>query len=67
MTEPATETILATRIILERRIGADGYDEVTSEFIDGAGGKPRLVEILGMLEVAKASALMGDACDCDDE
>lgn len=67
MTEPTTDKLLVTRVILERHIGADGYDEVTAEFTDGNGGEPRLVEILGMLEVAKATALMGGDCDCDED
>jgi len=70
MTEPDTASLLLTRITIERHLGDDG-DSVTAEFVDGQGDMPGLVEILGMLELAKDTAIrvaMGETgCDCDDE
>lgn len=69
MTEPDTASLLLTRIVIERRLGDDG-DSVTAEFADNNGDQPGLVEILGMLELTKDTAIraaMGEAgCDCED-
>jgi len=51
------EGLLLTRIVIERRIGEDGEDTVTAEFVDGNGDTPRLVEILGMLSMTQDTAI----------
>jgi hypothetical protein len=66
VTTPDTTSMLITRVVLERRLGLDGSEQFTAQFTDGNGDEPSLVESLGMLELAKASALMGD-CDCDED
>jgi hypothetical protein len=69
MTE-AIESLLVTRIVIERRIGADGEDDVMAAFEDSDGNMPGLVEILGMLELTKDTAVraaMGDMPEEHDE
>jgi hypothetical protein len=59
-------SLLVTRIVIEKSIDADGADQFTAEFINAAGDEPSLIEIIGMLELAKSVALNG-SCDCGDE
>ena len=67
MTEPTTHSLLLTRITIERHIGADGADEVTAEFEDSNGDMPTLVEILGMLELTKDTAIRVGMHDCGED
>lgn len=67
MTEPATQSLLITRIVIERHIDADGSDSVTAEFEDSNGDMPSLVEVLGMLELTKDSAIRASMHDCDED
>lgn len=71
MPEIEADRILLTRIVLERHMSADGRDHVTAEFRDGEGDTPRLVEILGLLDLSKDTAIRacldGDTGDDDDD
>jgi len=72
MSEADTASLLLTRIVIERHLGDDG-DSITASFEDSQGDMPGLVEILGMLELTKDTAvqaamgLMDDDDDEDDE
>ena len=66
VTTPDTSSLLVTHMVLKHKIDTNGESEFTAEFSNATGGEPSIVEILGMLELAKASALMGDGCDCTD-
>lgn len=50
-------SVLLARIVIERRISDEGSYVVTSEFSDAEGNTPPIVETLGMLELAKDSAI----------
>lgn len=70
MTQPATDGLLLTRIVIERHINSNGGDDVSAEFEDSDGEMPGLVEILGMLELTKDTAVracMGEMPDEDAE
>ena len=71
MTTPDTAGLLVTRITLERRISPQGRDEYSAEFCDANGDTPGLVETLGMLELAKDTAIrfsmLDSDCDCEDD
>ena len=67
MTTPSeTASLLTTRIVIERRIAADGSDEFLVEFTDGNGDEPNPFEVRVLLEMAKEAVLMGD-CDCTED
>ena len=72
MPESDTSTFLVTRVVIERHLTPDG-DQYSFEFTDGNDGEPALVEVLGMCDLAKATAIQaqGDGfssgCDCEDE
>jgi hypothetical protein len=62
--------MLLTRIVIERRLGEDGEDQVVASFEDREGEMPSLVEVLGMLSMTTDTALrqaMGEIPDEDDE
>jgi limonene-1,2-epoxide hydrolase len=72
VTRPQPEVGIVTTRIQIHRVLLDGADVVTAEFDDGTddGEAPGLVELLGMLEVAKATALdlaTHDGCDCEED
>lgn len=59
-------SMLTARIVIERRMNPDDGFSVTTSFEDGHDGMPNLVEVLGMLELAKDTAIrltMGEACE----
>lgn len=63
--------VTVARIQIHRLITSHGDDVITAQFDDGhdEGDVPALVELLGMLELAKDTAIraaMGE-CDHDDE
>ncbi len=62
--------VTVARIQIERLMMPDGDDIVSAQFDDGddEGDMPALVELLGMLELAKDTAIrlaMGGDCDHD--
>jgi hypothetical protein len=64
------DDLLLTRITIERRLMADGSDQVLANFEDRDGDMPPLVEVLGMLAITNDTALrvaMGEAPDDDSE
>lgn len=65
--EPAG--LLIARVTVERRLHEDGSDIVWSDAHDGNGDALALIETLGMLEMAKDTAIrlaMGEGPDDDD-
>jgi hypothetical protein len=59
------EGMLLTRIVIERRLSADGGDEIGVEFEDSNGDMPGLVEILGMLTMTQDTAIRMAMADDD--
>jgi hypothetical protein len=59
------EGMLLTRIVIERRLSADGGDEIGVEFEDSNGDMPGLVEILGMLAMTQDTAIRMAMADDD--
>ena len=62
--------LLLTRITIERRLTAEGGDEVNASFEDSDGEMPPLVEVLGMLAMTTDTALraaMGEIPGDEDE
>lgn len=64
MTKPKPNLALVT-ITIHRVFTEDGGDQVWAEFADRDGEMPPLVEILGMLELTKDTAIR--ACMEDNE
>lgn len=61
--------LLVARIVVERRLHTDGSDIVWSEAHDGDDDPLALVETLGLLELAKDTAIrtaMGEGPDEED-
>lgn len=61
--------LLVARVTVERRLYGDGRDVVWSEAHDGDDGDLTLVETLGLLELAKDTAIrtaMGEGRDADE-
>lgn len=51
------EGLLIARIVIERRLYTDGRDLVWSEAFDTDGNGLALIQTLGMLEMAKDTAI----------
>lgn len=71
MTTPDTAGLLVTRIVVERHLNADGKPVFSADFIDAGGGFPDLIELLGMLDLARDTAIrfamLDSDCDCEDD
>lgn len=55
--DPAEDGLVVARITVERTLHQDGGDVVWSEATDGDGNTLGLVETLGLLEMAKDTAI----------